>query len=93
MSDGEKMTALYNIACCQAQLGDVRAGLMALAGCLEAGYSEVGQIRSDPDLAPLREDPRFEGLLTRFGPKKDNLLGGFDLSGLFGGGGAANPKK
>ena len=27
---------------------------------------QIAQLRADPDLAPLRADPRFEGLLSRF---------------------------
>jgi hypothetical protein len=53
-------------ACCYGQLGNNRKGLEALAACLETGYSQFGQIRSDPDLAPLRADDRFEGLIVRF---------------------------
>lgn len=30
------------------------------AGCMEAGYADFGQIRTDPDLAVLRSDERFE---------------------------------
>ncbi|GFR49541.1 hypothetical protein Agub_g11585 [Astrephomene gubernaculifera] len=82
-SDGERAAALFNAACCQAQLGDMRAGLVALAGCLEAGYDDFQQLRSDPDLAPLRGDERFEGLLRRF-ERPSAPLGGF-LGGLFGG--------
>lgn len=97
ISDSEKMTALYNIACCQAQLGDARAGLVALASCMEIGYDEFAQIRADPDLSPLREDPRFEGLMQRFEPQGGagglgGLLGGFNLGGLFGGGGGNGRK-
>jgi hypothetical protein len=32
----------------------------AVAGCLEAGYADFDQIRSDPDLASLKADDRFE---------------------------------
>lgn len=32
ISDGERMAALYNIACCHAKLNDPRTGLVALAG-------------------------------------------------------------
>lgn len=37
ISDGEKQSALYNIACCFAKMNNVQEGLVALAGCLEAG--------------------------------------------------------
>eukprot|EP00798_Chlamydomonas_sp_ICE-L_P025738 gene25738-11398_t len=69
-SDGEKIAALFNIACCQSKLGDSRSGLVALGGCLELGYADFNQIRTDPDLEGLREDPRFEEVLKRFEPKK-----------------------
>ncbi|KAK9798892.1 hypothetical protein WJX73_002132 [Symbiochloris irregularis] len=67
-SVGEKQAALYNLACCYSQLGDVQTGLTALAGCLENGYRDVDQVRSDPDLEELRKDPRFEGLIKRLVP-------------------------
>lgn len=68
-STGEKMAALYNIACCQSQLGDIETSLAAFAGALENGFQDVETARSDPDLAKVREDPRFEGLLARFFPQ------------------------
>ncbi len=33
----------------------------------QTGYAEFDHMRNDPDLAPLRESPKFEGLLQRFG--------------------------
>jgi len=50
-------------------------------GCLEAGYEDFKQCRSDPDLAALRADDRFEGLMLRFEPRRPQ---GF-FGGLFGG--------
>ena len=79
VSDGEKQAALYNIACAYARLGDLEKGLEAVAGCLEAGYEEAATLRADPDLAPLRADPRFEGLIARLVPAG----GGGGLGGLF----------
>lgn len=59
---------MYNLACCYSQLGDVHTGLVAFAGCLENGYSDVDQARADPDLEALRADARFEGLIKRLVP-------------------------
>ncbi|CAD7700409.1 unnamed protein product [Ostreobium quekettii] len=69
ISTGEKMAALYNIACCYSGKNDVRPGLQALAACLETGYDDFNQLRTDPDLRQIRQDPRFEPLLKRFEPK------------------------
>eukprot|EP00775_Hariotina_reticulata_P007503 gene7503-7713_t len=83
ISDGEKMALLYNISCCHSQQQDARNGLVALSGCLETGYTDFIQVRSDPDLEYLRTDPRFEGLLDRFQKKGSGFLG-IDLSSMFG---------
>lgn len=69
LSNGEKYSALYNIACCQAQLGEHREGMVALAGCMEAGYEDYDNLREDPDLEPLRQYPEFEGLIRKFEPQ------------------------
>jgi len=79
-SAGERQAALYNIACCHSQLGDLDAALKAMAQCLQAGYEGFEELRSDPDLAALRSDPRFAELLARFEPR-----GGAGLGGLFSG--------
>lgn len=34
--------------------------VLAAAGCMEAGYTDFGQVRTDPDLTFLRADSRFE---------------------------------
>lgn len=69
ISDGEKQAAYFNIACCYSKLGDAQKGLVAVAGCIEAGYMDFAQLRMDPDLETLRQDARFEGLLGRFQKK------------------------
>ena len=88
ISNGEKMAALYNIACCQSRLAAVEEdaekksahiqnGLVALAGCLECGYDDFNQIRTDDDLAVLRTSEKFEGLIKRFdrrGPSLSSFL-------------------
>jgi len=50
---------LYNMACFYAQTGQPERAL----DCLEAGDHFSNWIRSDPDLDPLRELPRFKALL------------------------------
>ena len=60
----------------------MHTGLVALAGCFEYGYADVDQGRSDPDLAYLREDPRFEGLIRRLVPLASSGVVGKFLSGL-----------
>jgi len=88
ISNGEKMAALYNIACCQSRLAaaeedaekrsaHIQNGLVALAGCLECGYDDFNQIRNDDDLAVLRTSEKFEGLVQRFdrrGPSLSSFL-------------------
>lgn len=81
ISNGEKMAALYNIACCQSRLAaeaptkeeqadHIQNGLVALAGALEAGYDDFEQIRRDEDFETLKSSDKFEGLVGRFQRKK-----------------------
>ncbi|MEM7306430.1 MAG: protein kinase [Planctomycetota bacterium] len=61
--------ASYNLACAFAQLGRSGDALEALGRAVELGYAyreRAAELTSaDPDLAPLREDPRFELVLGR----------------------------
>ncbi|MFH1228067.1 MAG: transglutaminase domain-containing protein [Planctomycetota bacterium] len=52
----------YNIACDCALLGKVDDGINALKKALGYGYSELYWMDNDPDLAKLREDPRYKEL-------------------------------
>ena len=42
---------------------------MSLVRAMEAGYDDYQNIRADPDIAPLRADARFEGIVARFEPQ------------------------
>lgn len=52
----------YNLACLLAQAGKREAAFEMLEGAIRAGYTQVDHLRRDPDLAPLRTDPRFNTL-------------------------------
>jgi len=49
----------YNLACAMAMQGDTEAAFEWLERALEAGWSNVKQLREDTDLESLRNDPRF----------------------------------
>lgn len=83
ISDGEKMAALFNIACCHSRLGEAEPALKAFSQCLELGYADFDQIKADADLATMRSDPRFAELMQRYEPKGGpGLLDG--LANIFG---------
>lgn len=56
---------LYNGACVRARAGDIDGALGDLSRALDAGFDERKRLESDPDLEPLRSDPRFHALLSR----------------------------
>jgi tetratricopeptide (TPR) repeat protein len=58
--------AWYNLACSYAVLGMIDPSISALQRSLELGYRYFRRLRRDPDLKPLRKDPRFQGLIRRF---------------------------
>jgi beta-lactamase regulating signal transducer with metallopeptidase domain len=57
--------AWYNRACAHSRLGEVERAFEALERCLEAQGLAPSALADDPDLASLKGDPRFEGLLAR----------------------------
>jgi hypothetical protein len=90
----------YNLACCFARVGDVENGLKMLKGALETGKSmQVGMFRpqyinirdKDPDMAPLRDDPRFSKLMADFKPPEPPKRG--NPHGKGGPKGKDNPHK
>ncbi len=69
VSLNEQIAIHYNCACCHARMEDPQSGLVSLVRAMEAGYDDYDNVRSDPDIAPLRADARFEGIMARFEPK------------------------
>jgi mannose-6-phosphate isomerase-like protein (cupin superfamily) len=59
--DGESIT--YNLACCEARLGDIDQAFEHLARSLEGRPDLAELARGDDDLAALRDDPRFDELV------------------------------
>lgn len=59
--DGESIE--YNLACCEARLGDVEQAFAHLERSLAGRPDLVDLARGDDDLAALRDDARFESLV------------------------------
>jgi len=59
-------TTMYNLACASAQVGDADAAMRWL-GKAEAAGMDMGNLRGDEDLDPLRSDPRFQAMVERLG--------------------------
>jgi hypothetical protein len=55
---------LFGMARAQARLGEKDRAFLALKNATAAGFSQVSQIESEPDLAGLRPDPRFKEVVT-----------------------------
>ena len=57
----------YNLGCTYAVLGMTEPAFAAIQRALELGYRHLDHLCRDPDLRPLRHDPRFARLFRRFG--------------------------
>ena len=49
----------YNLACSLAMNQEFERAASELASAIELGYSDVGQLSEDPDLADLRAHPAY----------------------------------
>ncbi len=49
-----KANCLYDLACCYSKLGDSSKGFSYLGQALDAGFRDIGHVRTDEDLLPLR---------------------------------------
>ncbi|KAF3784218.1 LOW PSII ACCUMULATION 1 protein [Nymphaea thermarum] len=80
----EASIACYNVACCYSKLKQVQAGLSALEDALKAGYEDFKAIRSDPDLATIRDTEEFEELMEKFDESFINQNAVKAIKSLFG---------
>ena len=62
--DPQDSVALYNLACVASLSRDEENGLRYLESAIAHGYPHLSWIENDADLAALREDPRFEGIVA-----------------------------
>eukprot|EP00755_Sulcionema_specki_P018018 Sspe_Gene.65814::Locus_38909_Transcript_1_1_Confidence_1.000_Length_1208::g.65814::m.65814 len=60
----------YNLACALSLLGEGDRALDALEEAVRRGYHDIGFMRIDPDLEPLRSHPRWESILACLVPGK-----------------------
>lgn len=63
--DKEESIILYNAACVYVALGKIDEAIACLEATIAYGGVSQGWIQNDPDLDPLREDPRFIALAAR----------------------------
>jgi protocatechuate 3,4-dioxygenase beta subunit/tetratricopeptide (TPR) repeat protein len=56
-------TGLYNVACANSLSGHKDAALAFLQKAIDAGFSQEELIRTDTDLDPIRQDPRFKKII------------------------------
>jgi len=60
----------YNLACSFALLGNPEKAIGNLEKAIDSGWSDYERIKSDTDLAPLRDDPRYWRLVAKLAKKK-----------------------
>ena len=54
----------YNEACCLCHLGRLEDAVTALQKAKALGYAGLGQVQTDEDLAPVRNRPEVQSLLS-----------------------------
>jgi hypothetical protein len=55
---------LYNLACAHARLKQIDKAFEWLNKALNAGFTQLSMLKTDPDLDSMREDPRFADVLA-----------------------------
>lgn len=64
-SDAFRTSALYNAACAYAMKNDNTRAIDFLGRAIDAGMKNKDYLLSDPDLASLRSDARFQQLISK----------------------------
>ena len=57
----------YNVACLYSLEGKVDEAIHCLEEAFERGFGNKEWFENDPDLDPLRAEPRFQSLIERSG--------------------------
>ena len=79
-------TAYYNVACCYCKMGNKAAAFESLETALMSGFDDYKKVRSDPQLAMLRDDDRFDTMMDKFDEPWINMNAINAIKGLFTGG-------
>ena len=64
--DGDRAEALFEAARTLATLGQLDEALRRLREARRAGFDGLARLQDEPDLDPLRDDPRFLNLMGRW---------------------------
>jgi tetratricopeptide (TPR) repeat protein len=70
-SEWHQRIPLYNIACCDALLGNSDSALEHLEKAVNCGFRNLWKIKEDPDLESLRSLEKFQQLLTTVAERKE----------------------
>ena len=61
--DPEDPMLLYNVACTYSSLGRIDQAISCLERAVEKGFGHREWIDNDPDLAPLRDNPKYQSIV------------------------------
>lgn len=65
----DRAELLYNLACCESRLGKKEDAIASLQKAVDAGWMDRNHMKSDSDLAALRDMPAFVKLLESMASK------------------------
>ncbi|MFZ0008832.1 MAG: tetratricopeptide repeat protein [Steroidobacteraceae bacterium] len=63
LSPGDPLM-LYNCTCCYSRLGEADRAIDTLRQSIAAGYENFAWLKQDPDMNPVRDNPKFQALLA-----------------------------